>query len=150
MKGQPLAYNKDNQEDKEPLFDCARTVLETLTIYTDLIKGIEVDASAMEAAAAHGYSTATDLADELVRLGVPFRESHEIVARAVQHAEKLGVELSNLPLTDALKIDKRLTHSVLRTLTLTNALRSRNHTGGTSPTQVKRSIASARRALLKN
>ena len=150
MKGQPLAYNKDNQEDKEPLFDCARTVLETLTIYADLIKGIEVDASAMEAAAARGYSTATDLADELVRLGVPFRESHEIVARAVQHAEKLGVDLSNIPPTDAVKIDKRLTLSVLRKLTLTNALRSRNHSGGTSPAQVKRSIASARRALLKN
>lgn len=100
MKGQPLAYNKDNQEDKEGLFDTADTVRDTLTIFVDLISGIKVKADAMRAAALQGYATATDLADYLVKKGLPFRDAHETVAHAVRHCEQKGCDLADLSLTD--------------------------------------------------
>ena len=101
LKGQPLAYNRDNQEDKEPLFDTVDTLADTLAIMTDLVAGgLDVNASRMREAAAEGHATATDLADYLVRKGVPFRDAHEAVARAVRHAEQSGVELSALPLAE--------------------------------------------------
>ena len=99
MKGQPLAYNKDNQEDKEPLFDTVDTLADTLAVMTDLVAtGIEVDPARMREAAREGFATATDLADYLVKKGMPFRDAHEAVARAVRHAEAKGVDLAELPL----------------------------------------------------
>ena len=101
MKGQPLAYNKDNQEDKEPLFDTVDTLADTLAIMTDLVaSGITVDAARMRDAAREGFATATDLADYLVSKGLPFRDAHEAVARAVRHAEAQGVDLADLPLAE--------------------------------------------------
>ncbi len=91
MKGQPLAYNKDNQEDKEPLFDTVDTVIDTLRAFIEMVPGVEVDAGAMRRAAAEGHSTATDLADHLVRSGMPFREAHEAVARAVTAAPRVAL-----------------------------------------------------------
>src|SRR5204863_4840830 len=99
MKGQPLAYNKDNQEDKEPLFDSVDTLKDTLRVFVEMVPGIAVKAEAMERAARLGYATATDLADALVTKGVPFRDAHEAVARAVKHAIGLGVDLGELPLS---------------------------------------------------
>src|ERR1035437_7096305 len=98
MKGQPLAYNKDNQEDKEPLFDTADTLCDTLRIFAEMVPGIRVKADAMRAALGQGYATATDLADYLVKKGLPFRDSHEAVARAVRAAETQGVDLAGLSL----------------------------------------------------
>jgi argininosuccinate lyase len=95
MKGQPLAYNKDNQEDKEPLFDTVDTLTQTLRIYADMMRGITVKPEAMRRAALQGYATATDLADYLVKKGLPFREAHEAVARAVRFAAEKGVDLRN-------------------------------------------------------
>ena len=109
MKGQPLAYNKDNQEDKEPLFDAADTLLDTLRIYTDMVGGIRVKPEAMRAALRQGYATATDLADYLVKRGLPFRDAHEAVALAVRAAEKRGCDLSDFTLDELLPYLEELT-----------------------------------------
>src|SRR6185312_7153460 len=109
MKGQPLAYNKDNQEDKEPLFDTVDTLADALAIMTDLVAtGIEPSAARMREAALAGYATATDLADYLVRKGVPFRDAHEAVARAVREAERLGTDLARLPLATLKRFSPRI------------------------------------------
>ena len=100
MKGQALAYNKDNQEDKEPLFDAVDTLRYTLAVFVELIAGIQVNAAAMRAAAKEGFATATDFADYLVRKGLAFRDAHEAVARAVRFAEKSGLGLEQLPLAE--------------------------------------------------
>src|SRR5262249_6295269 len=100
MKSQPLAYNKDNQEDKEPLFGLADTLLDTLRVFSGMMDGLSVDAEAMRRAAAEGFATATDLADYLVRKGLAFRDAHEAVARAVRHASKRGIDLSKLSLEE--------------------------------------------------
>ncbi|HZP92368.1 MAG TPA: argininosuccinate lyase [Burkholderiales bacterium] len=147
MKGQPLAYNKDNQEDKEPLFDAVDTVLTTLAIYADMIRGIEVDRAAMRAAAAEGFATATDLADYLAKKGLPFREAHEAVARAVRHAAEKGVDLSGLSLEELKRFSPLIERDALDGLTLEGSLAARNHAGGTAPEAVRRAIARARREL---
>ena len=148
LKGQPLAYNRDNQEDKEPLFDTVDTLADTLAIMTDLVAGgLQVNASRMREAAAEGHATATDLADYLVRKGVPFRDAHEVVARAVRHAEKSGVELSALPLVELQSFAPEIAADVHAVLTLEGSVASRNHPGGTAPDQVRAAIAAARRAL---
>jgi argininosuccinate lyase len=148
MKGQPLAYNKDNQEDKEPLFDAADTVIDTLAIFADLVPGISVNAARMRAAASRGYSTATDLADYLVRLGLPFREAHEAVALAVRAAIDSGRDLTALQLEEirqfAPKVADRIGEDVFATLSLEGSVNSRNHLGGTAPAQVRSAIARAR------
>jgi argininosuccinate lyase len=144
MKGQPLAYNKDNQEDKEPLFDTADTVLETLAIYADMIGGIEPNVERMRAAAREGFATATDLADYLVKRGVAFRDSHEIVARAVRHAESKGCDLADLPLPELQGFSDRIAQDVYAVLTLEGSVASRDHFGGTAPNQVRAAIARAR------
>ena len=105
MKGQPLAYNKDNQEDKEPLFDTVDTLKDTLRIFAEMVGGITVKPEAMEHAARSGYATATDLADYLVRQGRPFRDAHEVVAHAVKFAIQRGIDLSQMPL-DTLQIGR--------------------------------------------
>ena len=148
MKGQPLAYNKDNQEDKEPVFDVVDTLLPTLIIVTDLVAGgIEVDAGRMRAAAGTGYATATDLADYLVRKGVPFRDAHEVVAQAVRHAEAGQVDLAQLPLDALQRFSPLIDDDVYGVLTLDGSVASRNRAGGTAPEQVREAIRAARAAL---
>ncbi len=147
MKSQPLAYNKDNQEDKEPLFDTADTLLVTLEIYADMLRGIKVNKEAMRTAATEGFATATDLADYLVKKGTPFRDAHEVVALAVRHAVDKGCDLSDLPLVELQKFSAQISEDVYQVLTLEGSLASRNHIGGTAPAQVKQAIARARQSL---
>jgi argininosuccinate lyase len=147
MKGQPLTYNKDNQEDKEPLFDTADTLLDTLRIFVDLVPGITVKADAMRAAALKGHATATDLADWLVKKGLPFRDAHEAVAHAVRLASERGVDLAQVPLSDLQTIIPQADASVLQVLTLEGSVAARNHTGGTAPQQVLSQIAAWRSRL---
>ena len=147
MKGQPLAYNKDNQEDKEPLFDTADTLLMTLKIYADMLRGISVNKANMRQAALEGFATATDLADYLVKKGMAFRDAHEIVALAVKHGVQKGCDLADLPLIELQKFSPMISDDVYQVLTLEGSLASRNHVGGTAPTQVKQSIVRARKLL---
>ncbi len=147
MKSQPLAYNKDNQEDKEPLFDTADTLLVTLEIYADMLRGIKVNKEAMRNAATEGFATATDLADYLVKKGMPFRDAHEVVALAVRHAVDKGCDLSDLSLSELQKFSTQIAEDVYQVLTLEGSLASRDHIGGTAPAQVKQAIARARKHL---
>jgi argininosuccinate lyase len=147
MKGQPLAYNKDNQEDKEPLFDTADTVLGTLRIFADLVGGIEVRAERMRQAAAEGFSTATDLADYLVKKGLPFRDAHEAVARAVRSAADRGIDLAALGLDELRAISPLVDADVGAVLTPEGSVASRDHIGGTAPGQVRAAIARHRLRL---
>ena len=147
MKGQPLAYNKDNQEDKEPLFDTADTVSETLRIFAEMIAGVQVRADRMRAAAAEGFSTATDLADYLVRKGLPFRDAHEAVARAVRHAAERGVDLSELGVEELRAFSPLVGDDVGEFLSLEGSIGARDHLGGTAPAQVRAAIARHRAAL---
>jgi argininosuccinate lyase len=147
MKGQPLAYNKDNQEDKEPLFDTVETLTQTLLIYADMIAGIKVQPEAMRNAALQGYATATDLADYLVKKGVPFRDAHETVAVAVRFAEQKGCDLSAVSLAELQQFSTHIGEDVYQVLSLEGSLASRNHIGGTAPQQVEAAIARARAGL---
>jgi argininosuccinate lyase len=149
MKGQPLAYNKDNQEDKEPLFDTVETLTQTLRIYADMITGIQVKPEAMRNAALQGYATATDLADYLVKKGVPFRDAHEIVAVAVRFAEQRGCDLSDISLAELQQFSAHIGEDVYQVLSLEGSLASRNHIGGTAPQQVAAAIVRARASLEK-
>jgi argininosuccinate lyase len=159
MKGQPLTYNKDNQEDKEPLFDTVDTVKDTLRILAEMVGG-EVDPAtgarsggmrarpeAMAAAARRGYATATDLADYLVRRGLPFRDAHEVVARAVRHALDRGVDLAELPLQVLQGFDARIGPDVQSVLTLEGSMAARTVLGGTAPVEVRRQIERHRERL---
>jgi argininosuccinate lyase len=147
MKSQPLAYNKDNQEDKEPLFDTADTLLMTLEIYADMLRGIKVDKEAMRVAATEGFATATDLADYLVKKGMPFRDAHEVVARAVRQAALQGCDLAELRLEELQEFSPHISEDVYSVLTLEGSLASRNHIGGTAPAQVKAAIQRARQRI---
>jgi len=147
MKGQPLAYNKDNQEDKEPLFDTVDTLTQTLRIYADMIGGIEVNAERMRAAAREGFATATDLADYLVKRGVPFRDAHEIVARAVRHAEGKSCDLADLPLAELRAFSDAIGEDIFAVLSLEGSVASRAHPGGTAPAQVRAAISAARKLI---
>ncbi|MBS0415400.1 MAG: argininosuccinate lyase [Proteobacteria bacterium] len=160
MKGQPLAYNKDNQEDKEPLFDTVDTLRDTLRIFTEMIGGqpnaatgakeggISVNAAAMEAAAQKGYATATDLADYLVKKGLPFRDAHETVAHAVKAAQAHGCDLSELPLATLQGFHPAIEKDVFDVLSLRGSLNARNTLGGTAPAQVRHQIARHRARLV--
>ncbi len=141
MKSQPLAYNKDNQEDKEPLFDTVDTLIDTLRIYADMMRGVTVKPENMRAAVMQGFATATDLADYLVKKGMPFRDSHEVVALAVRHADRAGVDLSELPLEDLQSFSDLINEDVYNVLTPEGSLNARNHLGGTAPEQVHRQVA---------
>ena len=153
MKGQPLAYNKDNQEDKEPLFDTVDTLKDTLRIFSEMIGGqvnaqtgqkeggISVNAAAMEAATKKGYATATDLADYLVKKGLPFRDAHEVVAHAVKTAQSENLDLSELPLATLQKFNPAIEKDVFECLSLVGSLNARNTLGGTAPDQVRLQIA---------
>ncbi|MFV9473572.1 argininosuccinate lyase [Advenella sp. RU8] len=137
MKGQPLAYNKDNQEDKEGLFDSADTLRDTLTIFADMVGGIKVKPENMRAAALQGFSTATDLADYLVKKGLPFRDAHETVALAVRKCEESGCDLADLTLEQLQEFNPGIQEDVFAVLTLEGSVSSRNHIGGTAPARVK-------------
>jgi len=147
MKSQPLAYNKDNQEDKEPLFDVADTLIDTLRVFSGMMEGISIDAEAMRRAAAEGFATATDLADYLVKKGVAFRDAHEAVSRAVRHASERGLDLSKLPLEELRRFSPLIADDVFEVLTLDGSVRARNHVGGTAPDQVRAAVARARAEL---
>ena len=147
MKAQPLAYNKDNQEDKEPLFDSVDTLAETLAIFTDMVAGIEVNEHAMRAAALEGHATATDLADYLVKKGLPFRDAHEAVARAVRQAEARGCDLATLGLAELQQFSPLVGADVFKVLTLEGSLASRDHAGGTAPARVRAAVKHARKRL---
>ncbi|HEX8962742.1 MAG TPA: argininosuccinate lyase [Rhodocyclaceae bacterium] len=147
MKGQPLAYNKDNQEDKEPLFNTADTLIDTLRIFADLVPGIRVKPDAMRAALKQGFATATDLADYLVKKGMPFRDAHEAVARAVRAAEAKGCDLPDLALSELQAFSPLIGDDVFAVLTVTGSLAARDHVGGTAPAQVRAAIARARASL---
>jgi argininosuccinate lyase len=160
MKGQPLAYNKDNQEDKEPLFDTVDTLKDTLRIFSEMVGGqinpatnqkeggITVNPAAMEAAALKGYATATDLADYLVRKGLPFRDAHEAVAHAVKAATSHQVDLSELPLKVLQEFNPAIEKDIYEVLSLRGSLNARSTLGGTAPTQVRAQIARHRARLL--
>jgi len=149
MKGQPLAYNKDNQEDKEPLFDTVDTLTQTLRIYADMITGIKVKPEAMRRAALQGYATATDMADYLVKKGLPFRDAHEAVALAVRFAEQRGCDLAEISLDELKNFSALIEDDIYQVLSLEGSLASRNHIGGTAPNQVQAAIARARVHLEK-
>ncbi|MFP5506479.1 MAG: argininosuccinate lyase [Gammaproteobacteria bacterium] len=147
MKGQPLAYNKDNQEDKEPLFDTVDTLLGSLRVFADMMPAVQVKRERLREAALAGFSTATDLADYLVRKGVPFRDAHEIVGLAVRRGIELGKDLSQLPLEELQRFSKAIGADVFEVLTLEGSVAARNHLGGTAPEQVRAAIARARQRL---
>ncbi|MGA0882525.1 MAG: argininosuccinate lyase, partial [Burkholderiaceae bacterium] len=147
MKGQPLAYNKDNQEDKEPLFDTVDTVLDTLRVFAEMIAGLEPQPDVMREAALEGYSTATDLADYLVKKGLPFRDAHEAVAHAVRVAVERGCGLEDLPLETLQGFCSLIGPDVFGVLELEGSVAARSHLGGTAPSAVRAAAANARAAL---
>ncbi len=147
MKSQPLAYNKDNQEDKEPLFDTVDTLKDCLRAYADMIPAIQVNTEAMRKAASSGFSTATDLADYLVRKGIPFRDSHEIVGSAVGHCIDANKDLSDLTLEELQQFSTEIDKDVFAVLTLEGSVAARNHPGGTAPEQVLAAVAMAKQNL---
>lgn len=140
MKAQPLAYNKDNQEDKEPLFDTADTVIDTLRVFAEMIAGLKVNTSSMRAAAFEGYSTATDLADYLVKKGLPFRDAHEAVALAVRAASEQKKDLSQLSLAELQAFHGLIGDDVFAVLKVEGSVAARDHVGGTAPAQVRAQI----------
>ncbi len=140
-KGQPLAYNKDNQEDKEPLFDTVDTLKDTLRIFAEMVGGITVKPEVMERAAKRGYATATDLADYMVKKGLAFRDAHEVVAHAVKTAIAKGVDLSELSLAELQAFNPKIEADVFECLSLRGSLNARNILGGTAPAQVRAQIA---------
>jgi argininosuccinate lyase len=147
MKGQPLAYNKDNQEDKEPLFDAVDTLKDCLAVFAGLVAGLAPVPAAMRAAVLEGHATATDLADYLVRKGVAFRDAHEIVARAVRAAEKAGVDLARLPFATLRSFSAKIGRDVTQVLTPEGSVAARDHIGGTAPAQVRKAVARARKRI---
>ncbi len=144
MKGQPLAYNKDNQEDKEPLFDTVDTLKGSLKVYGDMMPTVMVNRDNTRTAAGKGFSTATDLADYLVRAGVPFRDSHEIVGKAVRYGIEQQKDLAEMALTELQQFSTVIQQDVFEVLTLEGSVAARNHLGGTAPQQVHAAIQRAR------
>ncbi|MET4026992.1 argininosuccinate lyase [Marinobacter sp. MBR-99] len=147
MKSQPLAYNKDNQEDKEPLFDTVDTIKGCLKAYADMIPAIEAKAENMRVAAKRGFSTATDLADYLVKKGVPFRDAHEIVGKSVAFGVAEGRDLSDMALEELQQFSDVIGEDVFDVLTLEGSVQARDHLGGTAPNQVRAAVARARAVL---
>jgi argininosuccinate lyase len=147
MKGQPLAYNKDNQEDKEPLFDTVDTLEGSLRVFADMVPALTVKRDNLYRAAKRGYATATDLADYLVRKGVPFRTAHEIVGRAVRHGIDTGKDLPELSLAELRGFSEAIGEDVFQVLTLEGSVAARDHLGGTAPAQVRAAVRRARERL---
>jgi len=148
MKSQPLAYNKDNQEDKEPLFDTLDTLMGCLRAFADMIPAIEPKEDNMREAAKKGFATATDLADYLVKRGMPFRDSHEVVGKAVAYGIEKGRDLAEMSLTELQKFSSDIDDEVFEVLTLDGSVAARDHVGGTAPAQVLAAIGRARAALV--
>jgi len=144
MKSQPLAYNKDNQEDKEPLFDTLDTVIDCLKVYADMMGSISLNRDTMRAAATAGYTTATDLADYLVRKGIPFRDAHEVVGKAVHAAIEQDKDLSGLSLEQLQSFSETIEQDVFEVLTLEGSVNARSHVGGTAPATVRSAIKTAK------
>ncbi len=149
MKSQPLAYNKDNQEDKEPVFDAIDTVKDCLRAFADMVPAIQPRKDKMYEAAKRGFSTATDLADYLVRKGVPFRDAHEVVGKSVAYGVQTGKDLSEMSLTELRQFSEVIEEGVFKVLTLEGSVAARNHIGGTAPAQVKAAVERARERLAK-
>ncbi len=149
MKAQPLAYNKDNQEDKEPLFDAADTLTDSLEVFAGMMADLQPVKAAMRAAVVEGHATATDLADYLVRKGLPFRDAHEAVAKAVREAERSGRDLAALPLATLQKFSRHIAADVRKVLTPEGSIAARDHVGGTAPAQVRKAVSRARKRLAK-
>ncbi len=147
MKSQPLAYNKDNQEDKEPLFDAVDTLRDSLRAFADMVPAIEPKVEAMREAARRGFSTATDLADYLVRKGLPFRDCHEIVGHAVKHGVQTGRDLADMSLEELRQFSDQIEQDVFEVLTLEGSVNARSHIGGTAPAQVRAAVARGRELL---
>ena len=147
MKGQPLAYNKDNQEDKEPLFDTATTLLGCLTAFADMIPAMVPQRENLRDAALRGFATATDLADYLVKKGLPFRDAHDVVGRLVALGINRGLDLSELDISDLQAASELIDEDVFDVLTLEGSLAARNHFGGTAPGQVSAAIERARQRI---
>lgn len=141
MKGQPLAYNKDNQEDKEPLFDTIDTLRGSLRVYADMIPAITVRRDNMREAARRGFSTATDLADYLVRKGLPFRDAHEVVGKSVAYGVKESKDLAEMSLQELQQFSITIEQDVFDVLTLEGSVAARDHVGGTAPAQVKQAVS---------
>ncbi len=150
MKGQPLAYNKDNQEDKEPLFDSIDTVRGSLRVFADMVPAIEVKRENMERAALSGFSTATDLADYLVRNGVAFRDAHEVVGKAVRLGVETGKDLAEMTYKELSQFSPSIKEDVFEVLTLQGSVAARDHIGGTAPVQVRAAVKRAREALKRH
>ena len=147
MKGQPLAYNKDNQEDKEPLFDAADTLRDSLRAFADMVPAIRPRREIMREAARRGFSTATDLADYLVRKGLPFRDCHEIVGHAVKYGVDSGKDLAEMSLDELRRFSEQIDADVFDVLTLEGSVNARDHIGGTAPNQVRAAVARGRKLL---
>jgi argininosuccinate lyase len=147
MKSQPLAYNKDNQEDKEPLFDALDTVRDCLRAFADMIPAITSKKDSMYEAAKRGFSTATDLADYLVRKGIPFRDSHEIVGKSVAYGIEVEKDLSDMSLEELQQFSNEITADVFDVLTLEGSVAARDHIGGTAPNQVRKAVVTAKELL---
>ena len=147
MKGQPLAYNRDNQEDKAPLFDTVDTVLDCLRVFAGMLGTLECRRERMREAARLGYMTATDLADYLVRKAVPFRDAHEAVGRAVRRAVETDRDLSEMSLEELRTFSPVVENDVFEVLTLDGSVAARNHLGGTAPAQVRAAIVRAKAKL---
>jgi argininosuccinate lyase len=144
MKSQPLAYNKDNQEDKEPLFDAVKTLFDCLRAFADMVPALQPNTDNMRTAALQGFSTATDLADYLVRKGLPFRDAHEVVGKTVAHCVNRGIHLEDMSLADLQGFNQAIEEDVFSVLSLEGSVAARDHVGGTAPNQV---IAAAQSAL---
>ncbi|HCZ48873.1 MAG TPA: argininosuccinate lyase [Gammaproteobacteria bacterium] len=147
MKAQPLAYNKDNQEDKEPLFDTVDTVRDSLTAFTGMLPGMTVNTARLREAARAGYATATDLADYLVRKGLPFRDAHEVVGRAVRAAASDERDLADMTLDELRAFSPLIDADIFDVLTLEGSVAARDHLGGTAPRQVRAAVGRARARL---
>lgn len=147
MKSQPLAYNKDNQEDKEPLFDAVDTLRDSLRAFADMIPAIQPRVEVMREAARRGFSTATDLADYLVRKGLPFRDCHEIVGHAVKYGVDSGKDLAEMSLEELRKFSDQIEQDVFEVLTLEGSVNARDHIGGTAPNQVRAAVQRGRELL---
>ncbi len=147
MKGQPLAYNKDNQEDKEPIFDTVKTVVHSLTSFADMVPNMQANRSSMRNAALKGYATATDLADYLVRKGLPFRDAHDVVGKLVGLGLASGRDLSELALEEMQQVSGLIEPDVFDSLTLEGSVQARAHIGGTAPATVRAAISVARASV---
>jgi argininosuccinate lyase len=147
MKSQPLAYNKDNQEDKEPLFDTIDTVTGCLRAYADMVPALVCKRDNMYTAAKQGFSTATDLADYLVRKGLPFRDAHEVVGKTVAYGVANSKDLSEMDINELKEFSAMIDDDVFKVLSLEGSVAARNHVGGTAPEQVRKAVAEARQRL---